>query len=318
MATALKKDALNHMVGLFNQPPIKQKDCIDLLTGQTSKDLQDAWNRWAGTTSNPRTINECAKIVAGLTAETVNTQGCLNLMNPIAPYSDYVKVNLWLDATYGTYTDAGATLATNGQSIQQWKSKAGSLTAIQNTAASRPVFFSSVLNSKPALFFDGTDDSMSFTQITTSNKYIIAYVASGGDATDGSNILSFSSSNAWYMRANVTGSEGVVTNVATNISTASGEINTAHLGMFKSVPSGPNGATTYYNNTASSTATAASFVTDGIGAAAADSPTFLPSGFYHEIMVIEGINTTTPNSIHDAVFEDIKRYLSKKWGLGLV
>lgn len=316
MALKLKKDSLNHMALGRNATPIKQKDCIDIITGQTSKDLQDAWNRWAGTTSNPRTINECAKIVAGLTNESVNTQMCLDTINPIAGYQTNWDVKLWLDASYGVYSDAGTTLATNGQSVQQWNSKAAGVSASQSTGASRPLYFASVLNSRPGIFFDGTDDSMTFSQFTTSGAYIIAYVATNSDTTNGSNILSFSGSNAWYMRANVITSEGVKFNVISNATTTTGTTQSPHFG---GVSSPANGTATVYRNTSTTTVTAGSFIADGISAAVADSPAFLPHGFIHEIIVVEArSNYTNVTEDRTQLFIEIQRYLSKKWGLGIV
>lgn len=315
MALKLKKDSLNHMALGRNATPIKQKDCIDIITGQTSKDLQDAWNRWAGTTSNPRTINECAKIVAGLTNESVNTQMCLDLINPVAAFSDQWAVKLWLDSTSGVYTDAGTTLATNGQTIQQWNSKAGGAVASQSTGASRPTFFSGVLNSKPGIFFDGTDDSLSFSQITTSGHYIIAYVATNADAANGSNILGFTISAAWYLRDNVATTEGVKANIIGNATTTAGTTQSPHFGAIVAPLSG---SATVYRNTSTSTVTTGSFLTDGITAHATETA-FLPHGFIHEIILVEALsNYPTVSDDRELLFLEIQKYLSKKWGLGLV
>lgn len=61
---------------------------------------------------------------------------------------------LQLDANYGVYTDAGTTLATDGQSVQQWndRSSAGS-NASQGTAGNRPVFKVNIINGKPVVRF---------------------------------------------------------------------------------------------------------------------------------------------------------------------
>lgn len=316
MAISLKKDALNHLAfGRANNNPRPQKTCIDTLIGTTSGDLLDAWNRWAGTTESPRSINECAKIVAGLTGESVNTQDCLDTINPVAEFQDRWNVKLWLDATSGVYTDAGTTLATNNQTVQQWNGKAGSVNASQSTGASRPTYFTSVLNSKPGIFFDGTDDNMTFTQITTSGHYIIAYVATNGDVTNGSNILGFTSSAAWYLRDNVVSTEGVKANIATNTVTVAGTTQAAHFGGV-SAPLG--GSATVYRNTSTGTVTTGSFITDGILAHATETG-FNPHGFFHEIIIIESlVSYPTVSEDRDLLFTRVQRYLSKKWGLGIV
>lgn len=317
MSIDLKKNILNHLIANTGAP-LKMKDCVDSITRLTSADLQNAWNQWAGTTSNPRTINECAKILAGLTNQTVSTQDCLEFIDPLALYKDSFDVLLWLDATWGVYSDNGSTFATNGQAAQLWASKVSTITASQSTAASRPLYFASVANGRPGLLFDGTDDSMTFSsQITTSTPYLIFYVATNSDGTTGSNILGFSSSNAWYIRDNVTGTEGVQSSVATVTATATGETNGIHLGTIVSVGSGVNACSTYYNNGTPVTSTGAAFVTDGINAAAADSPSFLPGGFIHEIIIVQRKSTSFPTDLIEQMRLNITSYLSKKWGLGI-
>lgn len=318
MALELKKDILNHLIGNTGGN-LTQKECIDAITRLDSGSLQQAWNQWAGTTSNPRTINECAKIIAGLTNQTVNTQDCLEFIDPVAALADQYDVSLWLDATWGVYSDGGSTPATNGGTVQTWSSKVSGISAGQSTAASRPAYFASVANGRPGLFFDGADDSMTFSsQITTSNGYLIFYVATNSDGADGANVLGFSASSAWYLRDNVTGGEGIKSNVATVTATATGETNTIHLGTVYSIGSGPNACNTYYNNGTPVQSTAAAFVTDGINAAAADSPTFLPSGFIHEIIILQRKQAGFPPEIADLARTHMTTYLSKKWGLGLV
>lgn len=315
MAQRLKKDILNHLAGNTGAP-LTQRECIDAITRQTSSSLQEAWNQWAGTTNNPRIISECAKILAGLTNQTVNTQDCLELIDPMAAISDVWDLRLWLDATWGVYSDAGTTPAVNGATVQQWDSKIVSATASQGTAASRPQYFSSVANNRPGILFDGTDDFMTFAQITTSNAYIIAYVATNTDGTNGSNILGFAASNAWYIRDNVVTTEGVRSNVATNIGTAVGETNAVHIGMLTSF--GTGSASTFINNGAEATSTAATFTTDGINAAAADSPTFLPGGFIHEIIIMQTVSAAGVSAAEMVFYRNyIASYLSRKWGVAI-
>jgi hypothetical protein len=68
------------------------------------------------------------------------------------PTTDLV---LWLKADEGVYNDAGTTLATNGQTVQQWNDFSGnSYHASQATSGSRPAFNTGSLNGLPGIAFD--------------------------------------------------------------------------------------------------------------------------------------------------------------------
>jgi len=67
-------------------------------------------------------------------------------------------LDLWLDAGSEVYSDAGTTLATNGDSVQEWHNQAGaSLDASQTTGAAQPTYNTGGPNGKPYLSFDGGD-----------------------------------------------------------------------------------------------------------------------------------------------------------------
>lgn len=70
--------------------------------------------------------------------------------------SDIAGLRLWLKADAGAYTDAGVTLATNGQTVQQWNDQSGNGNhATQGTAGSRPTYVTAIVNSLPVTRFDG-------------------------------------------------------------------------------------------------------------------------------------------------------------------
>ena len=68
----------------------------------------------------------------------------------------------WLDAEFSPIELDGS----NG--VVQWRGVGGTSTALQNTAASRPVYVTNVLNGKPAIRFDGSNDSLSLGNLGAS------------------------------------------------------------------------------------------------------------------------------------------------------
>ncbi|OFY39124.1 MAG: hypothetical protein A2275_13400 [Bacteroidetes bacterium RIFOXYA12_FULL_35_11] len=66
---------------------------------------------------------------------------------------------LWLKGDVGLYSDAGITPATNGNPIQQWNDFSGNANNIsQATGSKQPVFYTNILNGRPVVRFDGSDD----------------------------------------------------------------------------------------------------------------------------------------------------------------
>lgn len=65
---------------------------------------------------------------------------------------------LWLKADAGTYTNAGTTLATDGQPIQQWNDQsANTYHCTQADINKRPIWQANAFYGKPALWFDGVN-----------------------------------------------------------------------------------------------------------------------------------------------------------------
>lgn len=61
---------------------------------------------------------------------------------------------LWLKADAGVYNNAGTTLSTNGQTVQQWSDQSGSNNhASQATSSLKPTFVTNVLNGNPVVRF---------------------------------------------------------------------------------------------------------------------------------------------------------------------
>ena len=61
----------------------------------------------------------------------------------------------WFDAEY-----SATTLDTSGN-VEQWKAVSNGPVAVQTSAASRPSYVTNVINGKPAIRFDGSNDSLS-------------------------------------------------------------------------------------------------------------------------------------------------------------
>ena len=99
-------------------------------------------------------------------------------------------LKLWLSADSGAYNDAGTTLATNGQSVQQWNDRSSnSQNSSQASSGLRPLFVSSVVNGRPVIRFDGSDDFLSLGQSLTGSTQTFFIVARNNDLTNGSVLL---------------------------------------------------------------------------------------------------------------------------------
>lgn len=84
---------------------------------------------------------------------------------PTTPATPYA----WYKADAGVYTDAGTTLATDTQTVQQWNDQSGNSRHLsQATSGKRPVYRTGIINSLPVVRFAGTDDCMQATSISLS------------------------------------------------------------------------------------------------------------------------------------------------------
>jgi hypothetical protein len=63
---------------------------------------------------------------------------------------------LWLKADAGVYTDAGVTVASNGQTVQQWNDQSGNNNHVaQMNLSQKPIYSTNMFNGKPTLLFSG-------------------------------------------------------------------------------------------------------------------------------------------------------------------
>ncbi|WP_041948411.1 Ig-like domain-containing protein [Turneriella parva] len=106
--------------------------------------------------------------VAGVTLLRFDTNGIDGSGNPVAWTPRMLPISMdsvrwWLDASQGAYSDAGATLASNGQTVQQWNDQSGGARhGSSATAGNRPTYVTGAINGRPVLRFDGTSDQLSF------------------------------------------------------------------------------------------------------------------------------------------------------------
>lgn len=70
-------------------------------------------------------------------------------------------LGLWLKANSEVYSDAGLTLATNGNSVQQWNDvSVNQNNAGQTDVAKKPLLRTAAINFNPTIDFDGDDDAI--------------------------------------------------------------------------------------------------------------------------------------------------------------
>ena len=78
-------------------------------------------------------------------------------------------LQMWFDASSSVYKDSGSTLASDGETVQQWNDMSGnSKNATQSASGSRPTYRADSLNGRPALDFDG-NDSMAAPNVINGN-----------------------------------------------------------------------------------------------------------------------------------------------------
>lgn len=100
---------------------------------------------------------------------------------------------LWLDAEFSAFQLDGS----NG--VEQWKGIDNGPVAVQSTTAERPIYTANVLNGKPAIRFDGINDSLSLGNFGYSFSTAATVVIKARVLDDNYNILGTLSntSNRW-------------------------------------------------------------------------------------------------------------------------
>ncbi len=97
--------------------------------------------------------------VVTFTGTGINNNEYFSLACPLIPGPGGVAATtVWLRADEDVYVNAGTTLATNGQTVQQWNTRGGvtAANATQATAGNRPTYQTGVMNGNPILRFSTT------------------------------------------------------------------------------------------------------------------------------------------------------------------
>jgi hypothetical protein len=111
------------------------------------------------------------------------------------------SLKVWLRADKATYTDAGNTVAADGQKVLQWSDQSGSLLhGVQNSESYRPTYKASFSNGQPALSFLNNQLSVTLDiSPSVTPEFTIFAVASHATATTGLSKL-FGHDNGGYDR----------------------------------------------------------------------------------------------------------------------
>lgn len=109
------------------------------------------------------TVHTTGRSIAGnvvtFTGAGINNNEYFSLACPLIPGPGGVAATtVWLRADEDVYVNAGTTLATNGQTVQQWNTRGGiaAAQATQATGVNRPTYVTGTINGNPVLRFTGT------------------------------------------------------------------------------------------------------------------------------------------------------------------
>jgi len=101
------------------------------------------------------------------------------------------SMGIWLRADHGVYNDAGSTLASNGDNVQEWHDYWGSNNASQTTAGNRPNYYTGIINGLPVIRFNGSSDLMTIASTANDNFSVFGVYQTGvthqidGESTSG-------------------------------------------------------------------------------------------------------------------------------------
>lgn len=227
----------------------------------------------------------------------------------------------WYKADTGVYNDAGSTLATNGQDVQQWNDQSGNSHHLsQSNNLRQPTYGTGSFNSTHGLTFDGSLDALAtafglseLSSKTTLSVYVVLKVVSDTGTTGRIAALTVSGSNdtaadgaALFYVANST-----TLSLYQNGTAISQTIATGTNYRIGTIFDGTN--VTYYRNNAQQSQTASTWTTSAssysLSVGAKDSAGTNPSN----IVVAEVIVTNTALSSGDR--NSMDSYFQTKWGL---
>lgn len=202
---------LNRLAGTTG---LDAQGAANVYAGTTGLDLVGALNAKAGNTER-RELAGVLNQLAGTTGLGVNAAAAAAAFNPLTLVSGLL-VGVWAD-------DPLWSKPANGATVSSWRN-AGSVTGdpAQGTAGARPVFRSAatLMNNRPTVDFDGSDDSLSFDISNVAQPFQMVVAARSRDGADsslqvmvgvggatGRGVLK-SAANAWGVSAGSTVSGG--------------------------------------------------------------------------------------------------------------
>lgn len=133
--------------------------------------LVDADGNFSDATTHT-TGRSIAGNVVTFTLAGINNNEYFSLACPPIPGPGGVAApTVWLRADEDVYVNAGTTLATNGQTVQQWNTRNGitGANATQATGANRPTYITGTMNGNPALRFTNGAQFMDLGALGISN-----------------------------------------------------------------------------------------------------------------------------------------------------
>lgn len=114
----------------------------------------------SGTGAGIVVANSATATGAATNGTTTGTAANLKFVNNAAVQNDLPTCDavLWLKADSAVYTNAGITLAADGQSVQQWNDVSGNaFNCSQADVSKRPIWQANAFYGKPAIWFDGVN-----------------------------------------------------------------------------------------------------------------------------------------------------------------
>lgn len=92
-------------------------------------------------------------------------------------------LELWLKADTQVFNNGGVSLASNGQSVQEWHDQSGNnRDATQTANANKPTFLTNVMHDKPVVRFDGNNDLLDDVRNYNAQTVFIVYdISNNGD-----------------------------------------------------------------------------------------------------------------------------------------
>jgi hypothetical protein len=136
-------------------------------------------------------------------ANSTNSGNTFGWFSTVGPGGVSTNLVAWYSASTDVYNDSGTTLATNGQTVEQWSD----LSALgndsqQTTAGNKPTFVTNAINFNSAVNFDGTDDRLpllTLTSFPTGANPVQSFAVASSDDADNTvqSIFSFGTENAF-------------------------------------------------------------------------------------------------------------------------